>query len=218
MAVGAPVEAVPLGDPMARRRARVSERQRSAAEVKRSRAASRGRAPLDRAARENRTALVVMVLTLGLMIATVVVTGSLIAASMDTRPVALKAPLHVYPVTQTVPGQCPAGTQGITGQTGVGLTCYQLSQGIAIRKVTDLRVQKAKGGSSYDIALTLRSTDKKAFATLTRATVGRDLAFVVRERLVTVPRVDMAILDGKIVITGPGSKAEAERLMRELKG
>src|SRR5690606_41422967 len=65
----------------------------------------------------------------------------------------------------------------------------------AIREVADLRVQRSRvqpGG--YDVALTLRPSDRKAFAYLTRATVGRDLAFVVRNRIITLPRVDMAIL------------------------
>ncbi|TDC62824.1 hypothetical protein E1200_24395 [Actinomadura sp. GC306] len=212
------------GTEAARRRARAAERQRMAAEVKRSRAARRGRPQKElpsaaRAADQHRSAMLVMVLTLGLLIAAVAVTGALIASSMRTQPVTLAAPLHIYPVTQTTQGQCPAGTQGITGQSGTGPTCYGLAQGIAIRKVADLRVQKSRvqpGG--HDVALTLRPADRKAFADLTRATVGRDLAFVVRNRIVTLPRVDMAILDGKVVVTGPQDRASANRLVRELKG
>lgn len=218
-----PVDAEP--DAARRRRARAAERQRVAAEVKRSRAARRqGLAyreigPAAGAADQHRSALLVMVVTLGLLIAAVAVTGGMIASSRRTRPVTLASPLHIYPVTATTPGQCPAGTQGITGQSGSGPTCYRLAQGIAIRKVADLRVQESRvrpGG--YDVALTLRPVDRDAFADLTRATVGRDLAFVVRNRLVTLPRVDMAILDGKVVVTGPPDRASADRLVRELKG
>jgi preprotein translocase subunit SecD len=138
---------------------------------------------------------------------------------MRTRPVALAAPLHIYPVAQATPGPCPAGTKGITGQASTGPTCYHLTQGIAIRKVADLRVQKSRvkpGG--YDVAVTLRPVDRRAFADLTRATVGRDLAFVVRDKLVTLPRVDMAITDGNVVVTGSPNKAAANKLVRELKG
>jgi hypothetical protein len=202
-----------------RRRARAAERRREAAEVKRSRGAQRqSAARQDKAVREHRSSLLVMIVMLGVLIATVVVAGGLLAASMRTRPVTLAAPLHIYPVTQTVPGQCPAGTQGITGQTSTGLACYQLSQGIAIRKVADLRVQKARTRGAYDVAVTLRTNDRRAFAILTRATLNRDLAFVVRDRLVTVPRVDTPILDGKVVITGPPSRTEANALVRSLKG
>ncbi|MFF5264214.1 hypothetical protein ACFY4C_35245 [Actinomadura viridis] len=203
----------------AARRARAAERRRTAAELKRSRAARRrGTARRDRAVREHRSSMLAMIIMLGLLIATVVVTGGLLAASMRTRPVALAAPLHIYPVTQTAPGQCPAGTQGISGQTSSGPACYQLSQGIAIRKVADLRVQRARDRNAYDVAVTLRSNDRQAFASLTRATLNRDLAFVVRNQLVTVPRVDTPILDGKVVITGPSSRAEAVRLVRSLRG
>ncbi|MFF0524233.1 hypothetical protein ACFYTC_36520 [Actinomadura nitritigenes] len=133
-------------------------------------------------------------------------------------PVTLAAPLHVYPVTQASPGQCPAGTPGITGQAAAGVTCYRLAQGIAIHKVADLRVQKSRGTSGYDVALTLRPVDRHAFARLTSATVGRDLAFVVRDRLITLPRVDMPIRDGKVVVTGSPTRSAANTLVRELKG
>ncbi|WP_344271400.1 SecDF P1 head subdomain-containing protein, partial [Actinomadura napierensis] len=210
------------------RRACSEQRRRAAAETKRSRAARRqGLAyrerpvapPPARAADQHRSALVIMILTLGLLIAAVAVTGGMIAASMRTKPVTLAAPLHVYPVTQAVPGQCPAGTPGITGQSAAGVTCYRLAQGIAIHKVADLRVQKSRGSSGgYDVALTLRPVDRHAFARLTRATVGRDLAFVVRDRLVTLPRVDMPILDGKVVVTGSPTRTAANTLVHELKG
>ena len=212
-------------DADARRRARSAERQRAAAEAKRSRAARRrqsgppGAAPPAKAAAQHRSAVLFMVLTLGVLIAAVAVTGAMIASSMRTRPVTLASPLQIYPVTQATPGQCPAGTRGISGQSGAGPTCYGLAQGIAIRKVADLRVQKSRvrpGG--YDVAVTLRPVDRDAFAKLTRTTVGRDLAFVVRDRLITLPRVDMAILDGKVVVTGPANRPAANALVHELKG
>ncbi|WP_242906021.1 SecDF P1 head subdomain-containing protein [Actinomadura terrae] len=207
-------------NPEQRRRERTAARRREAAEAKRSRAAQRARRPTqaDRAAAQHRSALLVMVLTLGLLIAAVVVTGGMVAASLRTRPVTLAAPLHIYPVKMTTPGQCPAGTPGITGQVGAGPTCYWLNRGIAIHKVADLRVQRAQGTPGYDVAVTLRPVDRRAFATLTRMTVGRDLAFVVRDRLVTLPRVDTPVLDGKLAVTGSPDRAAAERLIRELKG
>ncbi|GLW65900.1 hypothetical protein Arub01_41440 [Actinomadura rubrobrunea] len=207
------------GDPDSRRRARAAARLREAAEVKRSRAAYRRRyADAEQAARAHRSALLVMVVTLGLLIAAVAVSGAMIAASMRTRPVALAAPLQIFPVTHTTPGQCPAGTPGVTGQTASGPTCYRLAQGIAIREVAELRTQRNDDSGAYDVAMTLRKRDRAAFAELTRATVGRDLAFVVRDRLVTAPRVDMPILDGRIVITGSADRAQADRLVRDLKG
>jgi hypothetical protein len=202
-------------DETVRRRVRSSERQRMAGEIKRSRAGLRG--GRRQAARDRRSSLLIMVMLLGLLIATVVVSGALVAASMETRPITLAAPLHIFPVSRTVPGQCPAGTAGISGQANTGPACYQLSRGIAISRVADLGVQRSEAGR-YEVAITLRNSDREAFATLTRRTLGRDLAFVVRNRLVTVPRVDTPILDGKIVITGPRTKAEADALVRSLRG
>ncbi|WP_285494335.1 hypothetical protein [Actinomadura sp. NBRC 104425] len=206
-------------DAARRRRVRSAARQREVAAVKRSRAAHRRRhVDAEQAARAHRSALLVMVVTLGLLIAAVAVSGAMIAASMRTRPVVLASPLNVFPVTQTTPGQCPAGTPGVTGQSASGPTCYRLAQGIAIREVADLRTQRNGTSGAYDVAVTLRRHDHAAFANLTRGSVGRELAFVVRDRLVTAPRVDMPILDGRIVITGPADRAQAERLVRELKG
>jgi hypothetical protein len=159
-----------------------------------------------------------MVVMLGVLIAAVVVSGALVAASLQTRPITLAAPLHIYPVARTVPGQCPAGTAGISGQANTGPACYQLTRGIAIRRVADLSVQRSQRPGAYDVALTLRSSDRQAFAALTRASLNRDLAFVVRNRLVTVPRVDAPILDGEVVVTGPRNHAEADRLLRSLRG
>ena len=205
--------------PDARRRARSAERQRAAAELKRSRAAlRRSTSRQDRAVRDHRSSLLIMVIMLGLLIATVVVSGGLVAASMRNRPITLAAPLHIYPVVLIVPGQCPAGTAGISGQTPGGPACYQLTRGIAIRKVADLGVQRAQRAGAYDVAVTLRGNDRQAFAALTRASLHRDLAFVVRDRLVTVPRVDAPILNGKVIITGPRDRAEADRLVRSLRG
>ena len=215
-AAAAPAAPAPPVDPDTKRRARVSERQRRAAEVKRARA-SQNRVQ-ETAFREHRSALVAMILTLGLLIAAVAVTGGLIAGSMRTRPVTLAAPLNVYPISSTLPGQCQAGTQGISSTSATGPTCYQLTPGIAIRKVAELKIQKARTRGAYDVAVTLRKNDRKAFADLTRAMQGRDLALVVKNNLVTVSRVEMAITDGKIAITGPPNRAEADKLLHELKG
>lgn len=215
-AAATPAAPAPPVDPDTKRRARVSERQRRAAEVKRARA-SQNRVQ-ETAFREHRSALVAMILTLGLLIAAVAVTGGLIAGSMRTRPVTLAAPLNVYPISSTLPGQCQAGTQGISSTSATGPTCYQLTPGIAIRKVAELKIQKARAKGAYDVAVTLRKNDRKAFADLTRAMQGRDLALVVKNNLVTVSRVEMAITDGKIAITGPPNRAEADKLLHELKG
>ncbi|SEG30721.1 hypothetical protein SAMN04489712_104321 [Thermomonospora echinospora] len=200
-------------DRRAAERARRADALRRVQEQRRARA-GRGR---HKAAR-SRPALLALVITLGVLIAAVAVTGTLIATSREEKPMPLAAPLHVYPVTQVVSGACPAGTQGITGQTVSGPACYQLSSGIAIRRVTELRVQQGQAAGTHDVAISLSGTDRQAFAGITRQTVGRTVAFVVRDQLVTAPRVDMPITDGKVVVTGRFTKSDADRLVRTLKG
>lgn len=199
---------------------RAAERARRAAALRRTQEQRRARARRLQAEQDQRprSAMLAMVITMGVLIAAVAVTGALIATSRQNKPVPLAAPLHIYPVTQVVPGACPGGTQGITGQTTSGQTCYQLSSGIAIRKVADLRVQSGTAAGTYDVAISLSAADRKAFADLTRASVGRTVAFVVRDQLVTAPRVDMPITRGKIVITGRFTRPDADRLVHTLRG
>ncbi|MCW2915181.1 MAG: hypothetical protein JWN52_3249 [Actinomycetia bacterium] len=163
-----------------------------------------------------RPALLTGIIMLTLVVTAVVVAGVVAAISMKNRQTSLTAPLLVYPVSQTTPGQCLPGVQGVSAQAASGPVCYQVTQGLAIHRVSDLRVQHGNGG--YDVSIKLLSADAKAFADLTRRIVGQNLAFVVRSRLVTVPRVDMPITKGQILITGATTRAVAERTVSELRG
>jgi SecD-like export protein len=163
-----------------------------------------------------RRAALAVIITLGVVAAAVALTGTVIASSGDTHPARFRSPLLVYPVTQANPGQCPAGTPGITGPGAQGQTCYRVAQGIAIRRVTDIHVQR--GGAGYDVSMSLLPADSKSFASLTRRMTGGSLALVVRGRVVTAPSVSGPITKGKILITGATRREEADRLVRELKG
>ncbi|WP_157995863.1 SecDF P1 head subdomain-containing protein [Thermomonospora amylolytica] len=202
-------------DPRAAERARRAEALARMQERRRARAGRRRRR--DRPVR-SRSALLALVIVIGVLIAAVAVTGTLLATAQEEEPTPLAAPLHVYPVIRVVSGACPAGTQGITGQTVSGPACYQLTSGIAIREVTGIRVQQGRTPGTHDVAIELAGADRRAFAELTRATAGRTVAFVVRDQLITAPRVDMPITDGKVVVTGRFSRADAERLVRTLRG
>jgi preprotein translocase subunit SecD len=153
---------------------------------------------------------------LALVIIAVTVTGTVAATSMMARQTPLASPLLVYPVSQTTAGQCLPGVQGVSALAASGPVCYQVSQGIAIHRVSDLHVKH--GTTGYDVSIKLLNADAKAFADLTRRMVGQNLAFVVRGRLVTAPRVDMPITKGQILITGPTTRADAERTLSELRG
>lgn len=163
-----------------------------------------------------RRAGLAIIITLGLVAAAVALTGTVIASSGDTHPAKFKSPLLVYPVMQANPGQCPAGTQGITGPGTQGQTCYRVAQGIVIRRVTDIHVQR--GGAGFDVSMSLLPADSRSFASLTRRMQGGSLALVVRGRVVTAPSVSGPITEGKILITGATRREEADRLVRELKG
>lgn len=163
-----------------------------------------------------RRAALAIIITLGVVAAAVALTGTMIASSGDTHPAKFKSPLLVYPVMQASPGQCLAGTQGITGPGTQGQTCYRVAQGIVIRRVTDIHVQR--GGAGYDVSMSLLPADRRSFASLTRRMKGGSLALVVRGRVVTAPSVSAPITEGKILITGATRREEADRLVRELKG
>lgn len=196
---------------------RAAERARRAAALRRLQEQRRARAGLRSTRR--RPALAAVVVTLAALIITITLTGALIVTAERPEPVPLASPLHVYPVTQVVAGACPAGTQGITEQTTPSeARCYHLSSGIAIRQVAGLRVQPGRTAGSYDVAIDLIAADRRAFGELTRIAAGRSVAFVVNGRLVTAPRVEVPITDGKVVVTGSLSRAEADRLVSILRG
>lgn len=165
-----------------------------------------------RAAR--RPAVVAGVIVISILCAVVAVTGLLVASEMRPRVTILAYPLQIYPVAQSTPGQCLPGTQGVTGP---GPFCYQVTEGIAIHRVSEIQEQHDKS-LGYVVFIKLRPGDKKIFADLTRRTLGRSLLFVVRDRLVTVSHVDTPILGGQILITGLSGQADADRVYRNLKG
>ncbi|HEV7931209.1 MAG TPA: hypothetical protein VGP70_02615 [Actinomadura sp.] len=171
---------------------------------------------LARARTPSRTALLATIISLGISAAAVAVTGALIAAPLHSKMARFPSPLHVYPVTRTTPGPCPPGTKGVDGQSATGPACYQVEDGIAIRRVNDIHAQRGPSGA-YEVSISLLPPDRRAFARLTRAMVGRDIAFV-RGRLVTATRVETPITRGKILIAGNLTRADADRLIRELKG
>ncbi|HEX6468704.1 MAG TPA: hypothetical protein VF069_06360 [Streptosporangiaceae bacterium] len=163
-----------------------------------------------------RRAALAVIITLGLVAAAVALTGTVVASSGRTHPARFRSPLLVYPVTQANPGQCPAGTAGITGPGQQGQTCYRVAQGIVIRRVTDIHVQR--GDTGYEVAISLLPADSRSFASLTRRMAGGSLALVVRGRVVTAPSVQAPITEGKILITGATRREDADQLVRELKG
>jgi hypothetical protein len=170
------------------------------------------------AKRPSRTALLALVVSVGITATAVAVTGALVAAPMRGKMARFPSPLHVYPVTQATPGECLSGARGVNGESASGPTCYQVATGIQIHRVNDIHVQGGRLGGGNEISISLLPADRRAFAALTRRMVGRDVAFVVRGRLITATRVETPITRGKVLIAGGFTRPDADRLIHELKG
>lgn len=172
-----------------------------------------------RTARRNaRPGLIAIVIILWVMIATIAISGTLIAAFSQEHPARFSSPLRIYPITQQIPGaQCPPGVRGVVGPGGAGQVCYQLTTGITIRRVNDIHVERATTGG-YAVSLTLIPPDSKALRRLTRGTPGRFFALTVRDQIVTAPRVDAPITKGRVLITGNLTQRDANAIVSRLKG
>jgi hypothetical protein len=89
-----------------------------------------------RAAR--RPAMFAGVIVIAVLCALVAVSGLLVASSMKPNVVNLSSPLQIYPVTQSTPGACLPGTQGVTGP---GPFCHQVTEGVAIHRLSSIQEQ-----------------------------------------------------------------------------
>jgi preprotein translocase subunit SecD len=162
-----------------------------------------------------RSAPLALMLTVGILAAAVVVADAMAVVSMRGRTARLSSPLHIYPVKAVTPGLCPMTTPGINGQGATGPSCYQVDAGLAIRRVNDIHVESTPDGHN-EVSISLLPADRRAFANLTRTMAGKSLAFVVGDRLVTAPRVETPVTRGKIILSGAPTRADADRLVREL--
>lgn len=168
-------------------------------------------------ARTPRPGLIAIVVILWIVIAAIALTGTLIVAFSQEHPARFASPLKIYPVTQTIPGQqCPAGVQGIMGQTGIGPVCYELTNGITIKRVNDIHVERAKN-SGYAVSISLIPADGRALKQLTRNAAGRTFALTVHDQVVAAPRVDAPITKGRVLITGNLSRGAAQDIVNRLK-
>ncbi|MCO6004460.1 hypothetical protein NE236_05640 [Actinoallomurus purpureus] len=164
-----------------------------------------------------RPGLIAIVVILWLVIAVIALTGTLIVAFSQEHPTRFPAPLKIYPVAQQLPGQqCPAGVQGIVGQSGIGPVCYELANGISIKRVNDIHVEQAKNGG-YAVSISLIPADGRALKRLTRNAAGRAFALTVRDQVVAAPRVNAPITKGRVLITGNLSRSAAEDMVNRFK-
>ena len=167
--------------------------------------------------RRNRAGVLTLVMVLAVLIAGAIAAGAFAAVSRQPSSTRLAAALLAYPVSQTTPGPCLAGTQGVTGNLTTGQVCYQVTEGIAIHRVREI-VVRHDAAAGYAVSIQLFAGDRRAFADLTRRTLGRTLAFVVRGQVVTVSKVEMPITKGRLLIAGLTGRPDADRVVRALTG
>lgn len=67
------------------------------------------------------------------------------------------------------------------------------------------------------VSLTFDGAGKEKFAKLTKENVGKQIAIVLDNKIVTAPKVETEIADGKAIITGQKDIAEAQKLAKRLK-
>lgn len=164
-----------------------------------------------------RPGLIAIVIILWLMIAAIALTGTLIVATSQEHPTRFPAPLQIFPVTQQLTGaQCPVGTQGMVGQSSIGSVCYELTNGISIKRVNDIHVERTKTGG-YAISISLIPADGRALKHLTRDAAGRTYVLAVRDQVVAAPRVDAPITSGRVLITGYLTQSAAADVVNGLK-
>ena len=75
--------------------------------------------------------------------------------------------------------------------------------------------QKNDSGA-YDVVIHFDSEGAKEFARITEFLVGKKVAIIVGDELMSAPRINEAITGGVAQITGDFSKEEAEKLARGL--
>lgn len=163
--------------------------------------------------RPPKTTLLAAIIVIGLCSAAVVMTGMLVAVARQNQT-RLAVPLLIYPVVQQTAGACTAGTQGVTGPEP---SCYQVTEGMVVRKVGGVEVQRLRDGG-YGVSLQLVGADREAFARITRAQLHKQVVMVVNGQAITAPRVDSPITGGRLLLTGRFSREGAERLAHDLTG
>lgn len=70
-------------------------------------------------------------------------------------------------------------------------------------------VMSGEMGKSYVVAFELKSEGAKKFAEATKNNIGKQIGIYLDEKLISNPRVSVAISDGKAEITGQSSREEA---------
>lgn len=134
----------------------------------------------------------------------------------------IKFALYVPQVTCAMLNNRPAGSIADPKQQAVaceekGSTKYLLDK----TKVLGTDVSKASFGNDkgrWEVLLTFNNSGQDRWADLTRRTVGKEVAVVLDNQVVSAPRINEPINDGRAAISGSGiGRVEAQKLSDQLK-
>lgn len=78
--------------------------------------------------------------------------------------------------------------------------------------IVSAEARPSSAGSNYEVLLQFTEHSKTQLAKITRENIGRRLAIVVDEKVISAPMIQSQIPEGKVVIAGQFTKAEAEAI------
>lgn len=117
----------------------------------------------------------------------------------------------------------PANTVFAWGHSTEGgkLKLYALKKGQKdqIPSTADIQsvgINESRDPGNYELLLSFNAKGKEQWAELTRNNVGRDIAIVVEDKVVSAPKVRQEIKFGKCIISGNFSKDEATKIKDSL--
>ena len=82
--------------------------------------------------------------------------------------------------------------------------------------VQSVSIQEGRNPGTFELLLDFNNKGKEQWANLTRNNVGRDIAIVVEDKVVSAPKVQQEIKFGKCMISGNFSKDEALKMKASL--
>jgi preprotein translocase subunit SecD len=141
----------------------------------------------------------------------------LLVASRPPSDPKAKGTFQLRKVLTRSDGACPTSSPD-TMASAKSDACYTLGDGMTITKMKSVEM-RAENGNGWVVEFDLRPEDTGRLSTLTgqlvREQSPRDqLAMVSNGRVISAPEVQDPITNGKLVLSGNFTRAEAERYVK----
>jgi hypothetical protein len=147
-------------------------------------------------------------------------------AAGSRSPILLASPIQFRQVAAITHRPCQAGPQRVPGTSPT--LCFHLTKtGMTVIGVESLQVMhftnNRYSASTYALKIRFLSADSRSFAALTRHLAGlpyprRQVAVIVHGRVVFYATVQGPVTSGQTFLTAGATQAQAEHLLKELKG